>query len=130
MMGDASSDQDVAVVHQDEKKAMKMNAIELIAAYRSAQTQSLDYEISGDVIVAELHGAEIARHPVIEKAGDNQAIVASNKQWLAPKVAAFAKFGEADVLSQSQTKDGSVVSVVSKDGRKYRVDLAAQTVNA
>lgn len=116
------------IVFNNDVVVEKSALVDLISNYRSAQSLSAVYSISdGEIIIAKIDGAEVARAKLQNKDGNANQILEANKQLLRSRLAAFASFTDVDILSQS--KHGSVVCVISNDGRKYRVDLEAQTVN-
>lgn len=107
-----------------------LSAVGLVAAYRAEQIRHARYEImDGEVLLAKINGAEIARVKLEDKLGDNLAIIANNKHLLAPRLAQFAAFGDEDVFYK-KPNGNSGVTIVSKDGRKYYVDFETQIVSA
>lgn len=113
-------------------KNSKQQCVELIAEYRRAQVQGMQFKKVGDHISGFIDDAEMCK--TLARPGNghnenprvilNRALEAA-KPELQAKLAAWAEFKEADILS---FVEGKPCHVVSRDGRKYLVDLESNKV--
>lgn len=114
-------------------KSAKQRCAELIAEYRKAQVQGMQFKKVGDHIAGFIDDAEMCKTVARSGKGHNESprvvlniAIETAKPELHAKLAAWAEFKEAHILSFTE---GKPCHVVSNDGRKYLVDLESDKVN-
>jgi len=116
-----------------QAKSAKQRCVELIAEYRKAQVQSMQFRKVGDHISGFINDAEMCKTAARPGKGHNESprvvlnlAIETAKPELQAKMAAWAEFKDAHILSFIE---GNPCHVVSNDGRKYLVDLESGKVS-
>lgn len=112
-------------------------AAKAIADCRALQVANAHYTISGSEILGFVDGSLVAKAfmavEVEKQEGESQTAylhrkTERNKGLLNEVLQRYAKFSTANIFSFR--KDGDFLFVVSRDGRKYKVNLKTEAVEA
>ena len=98
-----------------------VHVVALIAAHRAAQAKEAVYRVEGEELTVYVGGTKIGK--ALMPTGEKDAKVARAKAQaiLEPVVKKYGELGEADILKITATEDK--FTILSKDGRKYSIDL-------
>lgn len=108
-------------------KKLKPDYVAAVGAFRTKQAKNAVYRAEGDEFCGYIAGAKIAR--ILLPMGQPSAKIAASKAQsaLEPIVAKYGEFTLGDVLKVTATESEFIV--ISKDGRKYRVDIETGEVS-